>query len=176
MSDLTTIARPYAKAAYGYASDNGAVEKWSEMLAFAKEMSLVKELKTAALSLQPEQLVQLYVDVAGEQFDEHFQNFLKVIIENHRTSALSDIYQQYTRLTVEASNSKEVSVITAFAMTEAQMTELTSSLEKRLDCKVQLVCTVDEELIGGAVIRIGDTVLDNSLVSRLTRLKDTIQS
>jgi F-type H+-transporting ATPase subunit delta len=120
--------------------------------------------------------VQLYVDVAGEQFDEHFQNFLKVIIENHRTSALSDIYQQYTRLTVEASNSKEVSVITAFAMTEAQMTELTSSLEKRLDCKVQLVCTVDEELIGGAVIRIGDTVLDNSLVSRLTRLKDTIQS
>ncbi|WP_272946039.1 F0F1 ATP synthase subunit delta [Vibrio mexicanus] len=50
MSDLTTIARPYAKAAYGYASDNGAVEKWSEMLAFAKEMSAAKELKAAALS------------------------------------------------------------------------------------------------------------------------------
>ncbi|MGL6315200.1 F0F1 ATP synthase subunit delta [Vibrio sp. WXL103] len=176
MSDLTTIARPYAKAAYGYASDNGAIEKWSQMLEFATEMSSVKELKTAALSWQPEQLVQLYVDVAGDQFDHTFQNFLKVVIENHRTSALGDIYHQYTRLTVEASNSKEVSVTTPFAMTEAQLAELTASLEKRLDCTVKLNCQVDEELIGGAVIRIGDTVLDNSLVSRLTRLKDTIQS
>lgn len=80
MSDLTTIARPYAKAAYGFASDNSAIEQWSQMLAFAKEMSSVKELKTAALSLQPEQLVQLYVDVGGEYFDEPFQNFLKVVI------------------------------------------------------------------------------------------------
>ncbi len=129
MSDLTTIARPYAKAAYGYASDNGAVEKWSEMLAFAKEMSAAKELKAAALSLQPAQLGQLYVDVAGEYFDEPFKNFLNVIIENYRTSALSDISIQYEKFAVEASNTQEVTVTTSFELTEAQQSELASTLK-----------------------------------------------
>lgn len=176
MSDLTTIARPYAKAAFGYASDNSAIEKWSEMLTFAKEMSLVKELQTAALSLQPEQLVQLYVDVAGDNFDEPFHNFLKVIIQNHRTSALSDIYQHFLHLSAEASNVKQVTVTTSVELTEAQLAELTASLEKRFDCSVEIDCHIDGNLIGGAVIRVGDTVLDNSLVSRLTRLKDVIKS
>lgn len=176
MSDLTTIARPYAKAAYGYASDNSAIEKWSDMLAFAKEMSSVKELKTAALRLQPEQLVQLYVDVGGEYFDEPFQNFLKVVIENRRTSALSDIYQQYKKLVNKASNVKDVTVTTSTELSEVQKSQLIASLEKRFGGTVKLNCIVDAHLIGGAVIRDGDTVLDNSLISRLTRLKDVIKS
>ncbi len=176
MSDLTTIARPYAKAAFGYASDHQAIEKWSEMLELAKEMSLVKELETAALSLQPAQLVQLYVDVAGDRFDSFFTNFLKVITENHRTSALNAIYQQYQRLATDASNLKEVTVVTSSAMSEEQVATLATSIEKRYDCQVKMNCQVDESLIGGVIIRIGDTVLDNSLVSRLTRLKDVIKS
>lgn len=176
MSGLTTIARPYAKAAFGYASDNGAVDQWSSMLELAKTLSLAPELQKAALRLQPEQLMQLYFDVAGEYFDEPLQNFIKVIIENRRTSALSDIYQQFQLLSAEALNVKEVTVTTSIELSEAQLAELVKSLEKHFDCSVKMNCLVDSELIGGAVIRSGDTVLDNSLVSRINRLKDVIKS
>ncbi|WP_245688522.1 ATP synthase F1 subunit delta [Vibrio sonorensis] len=145
------------------------------MLAFAKELSLVQELKTAALSLQPQQLAQLYVDVAGDKFDPAFTNFLKVLAENHRTSALSDIYLQFQSQTTLASNLKEVTVTSPNELTEAQVETLKASIEKRYDCQVQMECLVDEALVGGVVIRVGDTVLDNSVASRLTRLKDVIK-
>lgn len=176
MSGLTTIARPYAKAAFGYASDNGTVDQWSSMLELAQSLSLAPELEKAALRLQPQQLMQLYFDVAGEYFDEPLQNFLKVIIENRRTSALSDIYQQFQLLSAESLNVKEVTITTSFELSEAQLAELVKSLEKHFDSSVKVNCLVDGSLIGGAVIRSGDTVLDNSLVSRINRLKDVIKS
>ena len=176
MSGLTTIARPYAKAAFGYASDNNVVDQWSSMLELAKTLSLAPELEKAALRLQPEQLMHLYFDVAGEYFDEPLQNFLKVIIENRRTSALSDIYQQFQLFLDESLNVKKVALTTSFELSEAQLAKLVKTLEKHFNCSVKMDCHVDSSLIGGAVIRSGDTVLDNSLVSRINRLKDVIKS
>lgn len=176
MSDLTTIARPYAKAAFSYASEHRVVDQWSAMLELAKTMSLVPELSSAAFSLQPEQLLQVYADVAGEQFDQPMCNFLRVLMENRRMAVLGDISQQFQKFANESSGTKEVNVVTSYELSDEQVETLTRHLEKRYDCKVKLNYQVDSNLIGGAVIRVGDTILDNSLLGRINRLKDVMKS
>lgn len=176
MSDLTTIARPYAKAAFSYASEHGMVEQWSAMLEFANTMSLVPELSSAAFSLQSQQLLQVYADIAGEQFDQPMCNFLLVLIENRRIAALGDICQQFQKLATESSGIKEVEVVSSYQLSDEQVETLTSNLEKRYDCKVKLNCQIDSNLIGGAVIRVEDNILDSSLLGRINRLKDVMKS
>lgn len=176
MSDLTTIARPYAKAAFSYASEHSMVEQWSTMLELAKTMSLVPELSSAAFSLQSQQLLQVYADVAGEQFDQPMLNFLLVLMENRRIAALGDICQQFQKFATESSGTKEVQVVSSYELSDEQVETLTSNLEKRYDCKVKLNCQIDSNLIGGAVIRVEDDILDNSLLGRINRLKDVMKS
>ncbi len=176
MSDLTTIARPYATAAFNYANDHNMVEQWSAMLELAKTMSLVPELSSAAFNLQSQQLLGVYKDIAGEQFDQPMCNFLQVLIENRRMDALGDICTQFSSLAAKASGVKEVNVTSSYELSAEQVNALTSHLEAHYNCKVKLNYQVDNNLIGGAVIRVEDSILDSSLLGRINRLKDVMKS
>lgn len=176
MSDVTTIARPYAKAAFGYAKDFGVVEQWSAMLDLATQMSSVPELSSAAFSLQPQQLLQVYQDVAGEHFDQPMYNFLMVLMENRRMAVLTEISQQFQKLATSSLGIKEVDVVSSSTLSDVQVTQLTRNLENHYNCQVKLNCRIDSNLIGGSVIRVGDKILDNSLLDRINRLKDVMKS
>lgn len=96
MSDLTTIARPYAKAAFDFAVESQQLEQWSEMLVFAAEVAnneQIHELITSSLSA--EQLAEIFIGVCGEQFDEHGQNLIKVMAENGRLRAIPDVCAEF---------------------------------------------------------------------------------
>jgi F-type H+-transporting ATPase subunit delta len=177
MSELTTIARPYAKAAFDFAVDKGQLSQWGEMLTFAAEVTKneqVHELLNS--SLAAEKLAEIFVAVCGEQFDEHGQNLIKVMTENGRLSTLPEVCKQYFALKSEYEKTLDVDVISATKLSEQQLTDISNKLEARLERKVQLNCSVDETLLGGVVIRAGDLVIDNSVRSRLNRLSDTLQS
>jgi len=177
MSELTTIARPYAKAAFDYAVEQKATDQWLQMLAFAAEVSAnetVTELLTG--SVASDTLADIFVNVCGDQIDEKGQNLIKLLAENGRLSVLPEILALFIEMKAEFDSEIEVSVTSAVELSETQQQELSGSLEKRFGRKVQLVCSVDATLIAGLVIEAGDTVIDGSVRSKLGRLATTLQA
>ncbi len=177
MSEWTTIARPYAQAAFDYAVENKNIAHWQEMLAFAAQVSVndtIKSLLTG--SLAAEKLAEVFNGVCGEQLDQEGQNLIMILAENRRLQALPDIALLFTQLKAEFEKEIDVDVTSAVKLTKAQQTSLSKSLETRLARKVKLNCSVDPELIAGVLIKAGDTVIDGSLRSKLNRLSDALQA
>ncbi len=177
MSDLTTIARPYAKAAFDFAVEKGQLDQWGQMLSFAAEVAKneqMNELLTSSFSA--EKMAEVFVAVCGEQVDAHGQNLLKVMAENSRLTTLPDVCEQFFILKKEHEKEIDVEVISASELSDEQLANIGSKLETRLERKVKLTCSVDETLLGGVIIRAGDLVIDNSARGRLNRLSDALQS
>jgi F-type H+-transporting ATPase subunit delta len=177
MSDLTTIARPYAKAAFDFAVEKDALDQWGQMLSFAAEVAnneQIKELVSGSVSA--EKLAEIFVAVCGEQVDEHGQNLIKVMAENGRLAAIPDVSEQFFALKQEHEKEIDVEVISATELSDEQLANISSKLEQRLERKVKLNCSVEEALLGGVIIRAGDLVIDDSARGRLNRLSDALQS
>ena len=177
MSELTTVARPYAKAAFDFAVEQNAVAKWQEMLVFAGEVANnddMHQLMTGAVAA--EQLAEIFINVCGEQLDEHGQNFIKVLAENKRLVALPAISELFNALKADYDKEIEVVLTSASALSDSQTAEISASLEKRLARKVKLNCNVDPALVAGFVVKAGDTVIDGSVKSKLNRLADALQA
>ncbi|MDN3679342.1 F0F1 ATP synthase subunit delta [Vibrio tapetis subsp. quintayensis] len=177
MSDLTTIARPYAKAAFDFAVEKETLDQWSLMLTFATEVTKnddVQGLLTS--SLTADKMAEIFIAICGEQFDEHGQNFLKVLAENGRLQAIPDVCIEFHALKQEHEKEIDVDVISATELSKEQLAEIGSKLEQRLERKVKLNCSIDETLLGGVIIRAGDLVIDNSARGQLNRLSDALQS
>ena len=172
MAEKATIARPYAKAAFESARQHRALETWSKALATAS--SVVQDERVARLLSSPkvtsEQLSGLVSDIVGGDLDEQTRNFLATLASNRRLSLLPEIASMYEALRAEAENTADVQVDSAVALDEAQKQRLAQALKKRLKREVRLHCEVDASLIGGAIVRAGDFVIDGSLKARLDRL------
>ncbi|PSW01406.1 F0F1 ATP synthase subunit delta [Photobacterium lipolyticum] len=177
MSDMTTIARPYAKAAFDFAVENGELAQWAEMLTFASEVVKNETMQEVLHSgFSADKLTEIIVSVCGEQLNEFGLNLLKVMAENGRLAALPDVSDEFLFLKNEHEKTIEASVISAVTLDDSQLAAIREKLELRLERKVKLNCSVDETLIAGVVIRAGDLVIDNSVRGKLTRLSDTLQS
>jgi F-type H+-transporting ATPase subunit delta len=177
MSELTTIARPYAQAAFDYAVESKTIAQWQEMLIFAGEVAKndsMKSLVTGAVAA--EKLAEIFNGVCGEQLDQQGQNFIKILAENGRLQVLPDIAVLFGQLKADFDKEIEVDVTSAVKLKKQQQTDLSKSLEKRLARKVKLNCSVDPELVAGVRIKAGDTVIDGSLRSKLNRLSDALQA
>jgi F-type H+-transporting ATPase subunit delta len=172
VAERATVARPYAKAAFDYARAGNSFAPWSRGLAVAAE--IVADPRVAALAKSPqctaEDLHSLIVDVAGGQLDSGMQNFIRLLIENRRLLLLPEITTHYEELRAAVENTVDVEVISAVALDAAQSAKLSAALSTRLKRAVRMVNSVDAALLGGAVIRAGDLVIDGSLKGRLERL------
>ena len=187
MADNNTIARPYARAAFELAREKKALAKWSEALTAAKEALLdgqaVRFLSHPALS--DEQKLGFLTDLmkkAGGKASvlaggsKEGLNFLKLLLEYNRVDVLPEISEQFETLKASVENTVDVTVTSAAALTAAQKKAITAALKERLGRTVQLETAIDESLIGGAVIRAGDVVIDGSLRSRLEGLSNALIS
>ncbi len=177
MAERATIARPYAKAAFEYARDAKAFDRWSQGL--NKAAAIVADPDVAALTKNPqmttEQLVSFITEFDGPKPDGQtpdggLVNFVHVLAENHRLLLLPEIAKHYDELVAEVENTVDVEVISAIELNKAQADKLSQALAKRLQRKVRMQNTVDAALLGGAVVRAGDLVIDGSLKGRLERL------
>ncbi|MFD2179087.1 F0F1 ATP synthase subunit delta [Veronia pacifica] len=177
MSELTTIARPYAKAAFDLAVEKNELDQWSEMLAFSAEVTrneTIANLLSGAVTA--DKLVDIFVSVSGEQLNENGQNLIKVMADNGRLKALPEVCDQFMALRREHEKQVDVDILSAVALEQAQLDAIAVKLEARLERKVKLNCSVDETLVAGVVIRAGDLVIDNSVSGRIRRLSDALQS
>jgi F-type H+-transporting ATPase subunit delta len=176
MAEKVTIARPYARAAFAAAQEHKALARWSELL--AKASAVVTDETVAKLLTSPKvsaaQLVDLIGEAAGPALEEHGRNFLNTLALNHRLNLLPEIAAIYETLRADVENVADVQVISAVALDEAQRERLAGALRKRMRRDVRLHCEVDSSLIGGAIVRSGDLVIDGSLKAGLERLANSI--
>lgn len=177
MSELTTIARPYAKAAFDYAVENKAIAEWQQMLLFASEVARNEAMQDfLSGSIAADKVADVFNGVCGEQLDQAGQNLVKVLAENGRLQALPDIAVLFNELKAEFEKTLDVDVTSAVELTDKQQADIGASLEKRLARKVKLNCNVDPALVAGVLIKAGDTVIDGSVKSKLNRLADALQA
>jgi F-type H+-transporting ATPase subunit delta len=178
VAERATIARPYAKAAFDYARDAKALGPWSKGLQAAA--AIVADPRVAEASKSPKwteaQVIELINDVAGDDLDAGMQNFVRVLAENHRLLLLPEIAEQYAALRAAIENTIDVEVVSAVSLDAAQAEKLAAALSQRFKRQVRMQTSVDSSLLGGAVIRAGDLVIDGSLKGRLERLGTELAS
>ncbi|GLW38954.1 F0F1 ATP synthase subunit delta [Pectobacterium actinidiae] len=177
MSEFVTVARPYAKAAFDFAVENQALDRWQNMLAFSAEVARneqIAELLSGAVA--PIELAKTFIAVCGDQLDEAGQNLIRVMAENGRLPVLPEVLEQFIQLRAALESTVDVDVISANTLSEQQLSKIAAAMEKRLSRKVKLNCKIDKSVMAGVVIRAGDMVIDGSIRGRLERLADVLQS
>jgi F-type H+-transporting ATPase subunit delta len=171
-ADKTTVSRPYAKAAFEEARKRSRLGEWSQALATAAQV--VRDPRVEQLlgnpEVEPAELAQLVIGIVGSELDEAGRNFLLTLAENRRLGYLPEIAVLFDELKDEAEGVADVVVTSAAPLDEAHQRALTEALARRLKRRVRLHCETDPSLLGGAVLRSGDLVIDGSLRSRLERM------
>lgn len=173
MAEKTTVARPYARAVFELAQARKELPRWSDMLGLA--VAVATDARVSALIGNPrvtdDQLTQLLLDIGGDKLSEEAQNLIRVLVDNDRLDVLTEIAALYETYRAEAERTVEAQVISAFEVSEAQQKKIITALKKRLGREVTLSCEVDESLLGGAIIRAGDLVIDGSVTGQLAKLE-----
>ena len=172
MADKTTIARPYARAAFEEARGNGGLSAWSDALHAGAQA--VRDPRVEPLLDNPRvtraDLAQLLIGVTAGKLGEDGSNFIRTLAENHRLKFLPEIAELFDELKNTAEGVADVTVISAVALSKEQQAILAEALGRRLKREVRMHCETDPHLIGGAVLRAGDLVIDGSLRGRLERI------
>jgi F-type H+-transporting ATPase subunit delta len=183
VADNNTVARPYAQAIFEVASEAGALSEWSGSLSIAgallADKGLVEYLRAPELSDEKrlEFLAGLFDKAGADRLageDEKGTNFLKLLLENRRIAVLPEISEHFEALKAKVENSVDAVVTSAAPLNADQEKEIAKSLKERLGREVRITTEIDETLIGGAVIRAGDVVIDGSLRARLEGLANAL--
>ncbi len=182
MADSSTVARPYAKALFDLASAEQTLGVWSAALAVAATVVGDEHARRALANpvLTAAQRASLVSSVAGSvQGGEVFNggqgaNLLQLLAENDRLGALPEISAQFDALKVQAENRVNVTVVSATPVDAALAEQITKALTRRFGRAVDLKVEVDPSMLGGAIIRADDMVIDGSVRTRLQRLTESL--
>ncbi|MBS0286468.1 MAG: F0F1 ATP synthase subunit delta [Proteobacteria bacterium] len=176
MSKNRTYARPYAKAAFELAQSEHALAKWSDMLAHAAMIASDKQ--AAALAKDPQfstkQLVELYLSIGKDLYSAQMQNFIWILGRFKRLTLLPEIAALYEELRALAERVRSVELISAYPLSDKDQEKFVKVLKERMNCNIELHCQVDKSILGGAIIRSQDLVIDGSIRGRLAKLGDAI--
>lgn len=178
MAELTTLARPYAKAAFAYAQGQSQLADWANQLETASRV--VAQPKIAQLlgdpAKTPAQLSSVLIEVLAVDTNGGFANFVKVLADNRRLALLPTIRAQFNQLKANLEASVDVEVVSAFDLSDDQTQSLVAVLKGKLEKDINVHTRTDSSLIGGVVIRAGDLVIDGSVRGRLNKLAEAMNS
>ena len=178
MSQFTTMARPYARAAFESALDSGALRAWSAGLSVLS--AVMQHEKVAGFMAIPsnsaEKQARALLNICGDELDSKLQNLVRLLAGNKRLALLPEISELFEALKAESEKSIDVEVISAFDLDAAAETKLAEALKVRLQREVKLSSKVDTSLIGGMIVRAGDLVIDGSVRGKLKKLTETMNA
>ncbi|MBL4608068.1 MAG: F0F1 ATP synthase subunit delta [Pseudomonadales bacterium] len=178
MAEITTIARPYAKAAFQFALEQKALDQWSIMLGFVaivtsdEQMSVVLQ----SPSMTSQQKAEVIISIDPERLDAKGKSFIFLLAENDRLELLPTISELFELLKAEQEKTVEVTITTAYDLASDEADKLAKSLKNRLGREVQISSKVDKSLIGGLIVRAGDMVIDGSVRGKLAKLGESLNS
>ena len=172
MAELTTLARPYAQAVFRLAQEQQALSRWSDMLALVAHVAADPDVRKLLDNprMTSEQLSELFMDIGGDRLNDDGRNLIRVLAEARRLAVLPEIFGLFEQLKNAAEGAIQAQLITAFPATDAQKQTIAAALKQRFGRDVQLEYITDPTLMGGAVVRAGDLVIDGSVRGKLARL------
>ncbi len=169
MSESITTARPYAQAAFDVAQSASDLKGWSDAIASLADS--IKHPDVQAIIVNPRiakaKVESLILGLLGAQASLQLQNFVRILVEKRRVRELPEIAEIFEALRAEAEKTAHVVVESAFELTITQQDAISVSMKKRLGRDIKLVCSINKDLLGGVVIRTGDSVIDGSIRTRL---------
>ena len=178
MAEPSTIARPYAEAVFKLADGQGKLADWSENLAnlaqVATDERMLRVIGDPKLSAA--KVAGTLIAVLAGKLSADAENFVRVLAENRRLTVLGEIRSQFEALKHAREGVVEARIESAFALDDAQLSELLASIEKHTGRKVKASVSVDKELIGGVRVTIGDKVIDASARAQLAALESALKS
>jgi F-type H+-transporting ATPase subunit delta len=178
MAELSTLARPYAKAAFEYASEKNALTLWSEQLATvaAVTMDSAMEVVMNDPSMTAQQQSQAVIDVCGDAIGTEVSNYVAILASNKRLALLPEIYSLFAQYKANHEKTVDVEVVSAFDLADETRDKLAAVLGKKLEREVKVSTSTDGDLLGGVLIRAGDLVIDGSVRGRLNKLAEAMNS
>jgi len=178
MAELSTLARPYARAAFEVALQDNALDSWSSMLGMSAAVAAQDAVRAMLTdpSLSTERVAGAFIEILGESLEAKGQNFIRLLAENKRLVLLPEISGLFDTLKANQKKSVDVEITTAFEVSSEISDKLAKALQDRLQREIRLATSVDATLIGGAVIRAGDTVIDSSVRGKLKKLAEAMNS
>ena len=178
MAELTTLARPYAKAAFEFARAAKDLSGWSDALTQAALVAATEPMQALfdSPSVTRSEKGEKFRQVCAEALGEKQQNFIQVLAENSRLNLLPEILELFELYKAAQEKTVDVDIQTAYDITPELEQKLAAALAKKLDRDVSLNTSVDKSLLGGALIRAGDTVIDGSVRGRLARLSEAMNA
>ncbi|MBB3190060.1 F0F1 ATP synthase subunit delta [Halomonas cerina] len=179
MAETSTVARPYAKAAFEYAVEHKALDDWSVMLGTVARVVEDDDMRRRVLGnprLSSIEKAEVVVDVCGDAVSEDVGNFLRLVGQKGRLTALPAIAEQFELLKAQQERRLDVDIVSAFPLDDTQQDKLARALAKRLNREISITTQVDSTLLGGVILRAGDTVIDGSVRGRLNRLHEALSA
>lgn len=178
MAEPSTVARPYAEAAFKLADEKGELARWSEMLAALVAVAHDERVQRAIAdpNLSDAKLAGLFIAILSGRLAGDAENFVRVLAQNDRLALLPEIRTQFEALKNEREGVVEAEVQSAFELSDAQLRDIVQRLEKRTGRKVKSRVTVDQALIGGVRVLLGDKVIDGSVRAQLAALETALKA
>lgn len=172
MAEISTIARPYALAAFNLAKEKKALKEWSEMLGFLAQVSQDERMHTFIndSKVSDEDREKALIKIAAKRLNAYGENLIKLLIEYKRLNLLPEISQAFEALKAMDEGTLEAEIIVASKPTDKEIDTLVKSLEKKFNKKIDAKVTIDEAIIGGIKVIVGDTVIDASVREQLQNL------
>ncbi|MBL8400737.1 F0F1 ATP synthase subunit delta [Accumulibacter sp.] len=173
MAELVTIARPYAEAVFRIALENKALTAWSERLSLLSAIATDEQMRSCIGNpeLSATQKSTLFKSLIGKAQDGSEANLIDVLANNERLSALPEIAGLFEELRAAQEGVKEATIYSAFPVDDAQLKALIEDLEARFKTRLTAEVVVDQSLIGGVKIVVGDQVLDTSVLGKIESLR-----
>ena len=178
MAEPSTIARPYAEAAFRLANAQGKLAEWSTVLANLAAVAADARVRGAVgdPNLPAAKVAGLIIAILAGKLSGEAENFVRVLAENGRLGVVTEIRTHFEALKNEREGTVEAEVHTAFEMDAAQLADLVSRLERKTGRKVKARVSVDKSLIGGVKVVIGDKVIDGSARAQLNALENALKA
>jgi len=177
LAEPSTIARPYAEAAFRLADAQGKLADWSAAIGNLAAVAADARVRAAIgdPNLPSAKVAGLIISILAGKLTGEAENFVRVLAENGRLEVLAEIRAQYDALKNEREGMVEAEVTTAFELDAAQVADLVARLEKNTGRKVKASVSVDKSLIGGVKVVIGDKVIDGSARAQLAALETALK-
>ena len=176
MAELSTLARPYAKAAFEFARDVKSLDRWSNMLATAAAVAQIETVQRLFQSpnYTADKKGQKFVELCGDDLDNKVGNFVKHLAKNNRLSLLPEVRHLFELYKANEEKAIDVDITSAFEISPEQQAKLANALKVKLDRDINLQTDVDQNLLGGVVVRAGDLVIDGSIRGWLAKLAESM--
>lgn len=176
--ELTTCARPYAKAAFKLAKEIDQLDEWSQMLTLCASVSrreaVDRMLKDP--STNGDMKARAFITLCEGSLTVEVENYIQILTDKKRISLLPQIDALFEQMKAQDQSYQDVVVTSAFPLTESQEEKIVKKVEQRLGCSIRMHTKIDSDLVGGLIVKAGDMVIDSSVRARLSKLADAMIS